>query len=42
MIQHYHPIFLSTKELTPGAIIINCIISHFIVIYESIFLCTCC
>jgi len=37
MIQQYHQIFLSSKELTPEAIIINCIISRFIMIYESIF-----
>jgi len=35
--QQYHLIFLSTKELTPEAIIINCIIILFIMISKSIF-----
>jgi len=42
MIQQYRLIFLSVKELTPEAIVINCIIIHFIIGYESILLCTYC
>jgi len=37
MTQQYHLIFLSTKELTPETVTIDCIIILFIVIYESIF-----
>jgi len=35
--QQYHLIFLSVKELTPEAIIINCVIILFVMTYESIF-----
>jgi len=38
-LQQYHQTFLSTKQLTPEAVIINCIISRFIMIYEEFFLC---
>ena len=35
-IQQYHLIFLSTKELTPDATVMNCKIILFIMTYESI------
>jgi len=37
MIQQYHLIFLSTKEVTPEATTINCKIILFIMTYENIF-----
>jgi len=37
MIHQYHLVFLSLKELTPEAIIINSLIIAFIMLYESIF-----
>jgi len=42
MIQRYHLIFLSMKELTPEATTINWKIILFIMTYKSIFLCKHC